>query len=772
MKKFVIICLIIIAITTLPACGSKTDESGTPSGAGAGAATHEDQFFEYQKLSIIIPDDITAKDFVITDNSIMLLTNSGIISINYGGEMNEVIPHIGNESFTQLSIDGDGNFNILAMGKNEDGTTNLTVNHFKNDGAKLPRTALKGPFAEEEDNPYIIDFLTANGHYYVQSMFGVYVYNGAGELVQAVREESDTLANSLFLTEDGMMTSVSTRNRDNASLLVVRVFEPDASDFTEHIIGIGATSSGSLLTSGGRLGLLSIEDNGIYEYALETGRGNQLLSLLEHGVNSSDIIGLSLKPNGDIICVLPRGSVLSRTAGDFVVFSSRPDHVRGTMEAYQKGEEQIIVDTGPPKEKETVTLAILRLSNNFDWLQMRVALFNKTNPDYMIEIIDYWHFSDEEDARKRFIISLTHDPADIIVLTNWRRQLIPIHSYSRKGLFTDLYEIMETDPSFNKADYLPNVFKALEMDGKLYSIFPTFEIWANIGKASDFGETTIGWTLDEFISFLDTKPEAEYIIGEWTREDFITNMIEFYFTDPETGGMMFDREDFLKILSAAERFPKFSPSIESYEDWNAFNSGAKTGNPLMYRSRISGGVIGPRFERVIEYVLFGEDISYKGLPSPTGSGTYFLPSMRFAITEKSQRKDGAWEFIKFMMDVYEDPSWWLNTQLTIKISQLESDLAATLVNPLYGTENEYVHFYHLDTDTIAGKTIPVGNNTPELNAKIMEVITTTTVVAPNDQVVRDIIEEEVAFYLAGQKTPNQVADIIENRVGIYLSELD
>jgi len=190
----------------------------------------------------------------------------------------------------------------------------------------------------------------------------------------------------------------------------------------------------------------------------------------------------------------------------------------------------------------------------------------------------------------------------------------------------------------------------------------------------------------------------------------------------------------------------------------------------MIRHNISGGS-SVRWDRVLEYVYFGEDISYKGLPSPAGSGIYFIPMMRFAITGQSSKKDGAWEFIKFTMNVYDDPSWWRTMSLPIKISELKADLEATLVNPLYGTEYEYVYDWYRDGETETGKII-VGNNTPELNAKIMEVITTTTVVAPNDLVVRDIIAEEVAFYIAGQKTPEQVADIIENRVGIYLSELE
>jgi len=741
----------IATIITLAACKKKSEETQM--------VAPKNQSSEYRKLSIVIPDDITAKDFEITETGVLLLTNNGIISINYEGEMNDVIALTGSESYTCYSIDRDGNFNILAMSKNEDGNTSLTVDRFNGDGVRLLRTALKDPFDEKEDNPYIVDFLTANGHYYIQSMYGVYVYATSGELVLAVQEEYDTTANSLFLIEDGIVTSVSSRNRNNAPLLVVRLFKPDASDFIEHIISIAATSSGSLLVSNGGMGFFIVEDNGFYEYELKTGSGNQLLNLVDHGVNTGEIIGLSLVSNGDIICILPRGSILMRTAGEIVVFSTKPDNLRGTMEAYRSGEgiPSLVVDTGVPKEKEIVTLAVI----DFNWwLKERVALFNRTNPDYMIVVNDYMEGRDEKDAIRQFTIDLAHDPADIIVLANWRRQSVPIHSYSRKGLFADLYEIMDTDLNFNKADYLSNIFVALELDGKLYSIFPVFELLAILGKASDLGDIAIGWTIDEFISFLDTKSEAEYIIGEWTREDFISTMIEFYFTNPETGGMKFEREAFIKILTAAERFPKTSPipaDISNPQDdmdfWNNFRSGAKVGNPLLLSRDLGGGGTGPRIERIFEYIYFCEEIAYKGLPSPTGRGTYFRPVMRFAISEQSSKKVGAWEFIKFTMNVYEHPSWWLNTNLPIKISVLEAEFAETLVNPLYGTDQEYEFGHILDWDMTIS--IPIGNNTPDLNAKIMEVITTTTVIAPNDLVVRDIIAEEVAFISPNRKHPTK-----------------
>jgi len=780
LRKIMSVCLIIMVLSTLTACGSKTDETGIPTGTNASQSQSlESQSTEYQKLSIIIPDDITPKDFVMTESSIKLLTNDGIINLNYNGEMDEVIPLSGSENFTRFSIDKDGNFHTLALSHNEEGNIeSIIVHQFKSDGAKLPRTTFKGSFTEVEPTPFIGDFLTANGYYYIQSMYGVYIYNRTGELVLTVREEQDTKTNSLFLLEDGRVASVSTRNQNNMNLSIVRFYEPDVSDFEEHIINMAAVGPETINLFDGGLGLLMVENSSLHEYTLTTGRGDVKLNFLNYGVDPAMLIGITYARTGDIVCVLARDSawLWGRTAGEVAVFSTSPDHVMGTMEAHWAG-DAANVDTGPPKEKEIVTIMVMesqqRPAND---LRKSVTLFNKLSPDYHVEVraYPYTDSSDVDDARKRFTIDLVHDAADIIALSGsfggYHGTAVPIRSYARKGVFADLYEIMDNDPDFNKDEYLPNLLKAMEIDGRLYDITPNFMLECITGKASDFaaGEKP-GWTIDEFISFLDKKPGTEYIIGSFTRESFIATMIEYYFTDPATGEVKFDRDAFQKILAVSERFPLTEPPDEGGDDWFHFRSGAKDGNPLLLYIYMYGE-FGLRELMTHEVAFFGEAIIFKGIPSAEGSGTQFIIPESYAISEKSSKKDGAWEFIKFTMDRH--PSLGMDFLIPVKIERLEEMLDETMENPLM-VDRESPWYEMLGG--LGGKPIiriPIGNNTPEMNKKIMDVIKSTTVVIPSDPVVRSIIKEELDAYLAGQKTPNQVADIIENRVGIYLMELE
>jgi hypothetical protein len=54
--------------------------------------------------------------------------------------------------------------------------------------------------------------------------------------------------------------------------------------------------------------------------------------------------------------------------------------------------------------------------------------------------------------------------------------------------------------------------------------------------------------------------------------------------------------------------------------------------------------------------------------------------------------------------------------------------------------------------------------------KILAAIHTIRTIYRGNWTIADIISEEAAGYLSGQKSADDVADIIENRIGIYLAE--
>jgi len=763
--------LVLTALLMLTACQGKSEENATET---------EITPITYRLKTIEIPDRINASDVVITDDFVYYLDNTGVVRIDYDGNIEELFSLPKAEYFTCLFIDEEGYFNVISNKTGEDGSTvtGLVVHRFGPDGGRLPRTNLS-PFAENEDFRHAVNFVINNGHYYVQSMSGVYVYDIGGNLVYEALGDGDTFSKSLFVMEDGRVGSASARFESNGDLFIARVYDIGEKDFDEYQISISGGARDAIIINDGAAGILLGDGSGLYELDLENRPGGtferdrfNLLSFLERGVSAGEIMDIHKKMDGDIIIILKRGII---HAGDILVFSEYGEE--GTLIVEGSFIEAELAEAGTPKVKEIVTLTLPEFGGWQSYLQLYIAAFNRTNPDYTIEVINYGdvhNYGDlNEDALRRFSVAIgTGQAADIVAFPH---QGVPIYSYTSKGIFVDLYELMENDPDFNKADYLPNVFEALETDGKLYTIFPLFWLRTVSAKTSEVGGSP-GWSIDEFIDYLDSKPEAQDIIYHRTREEFILTTSMNYFADRKTGRMTFDREIFIKILKAAERFPieLFDYPDEGTGIWPLM--GARQGNPLMLGWGVSGGIDGSAFRQIRLYEhYFGEEVTYIGFPTPDGNGSFFFAPNRFAISAQSDKKEGAWQFIKYMLDNYNTD--WKNALNTpIKISDLEKaahnatieaySLGGILLN------REVLVGMTADDKPIYRKLEGDRDNTLEENQKLWDLLFATNTIAPHDTVVMDIIYEEIRYYIAGQKPAEVVMDIIENRVNLYLSELE
>ncbi len=89
--------------------------------------------------------------------------------------------------------------------------------------------------------------------------------------------------------------------------------------------------------------------------------------------------------------------------------------------------------------------------------------------------------------------------------------------------------------------------------------------------------------------------------------------------------------------------------------------------------------------------------------------------------------------------------------------------------PFYEDENgnkvEYDDYYYIN-----GVEIPISPMTQEEVDEVVGFLQSVEEHFSNSQELINIITEEAAPYFAGQKNVNEVADIIQNRVQIYVNE--
>ena len=388
--------------------------------------------------------------------------------------------------------------------------------------------------------------------------------------------------------------------------------------------------------------------------------------------------------------------------------------------------------------------------------------FNGKSSEYRVEITDYTEkYPDEPLTHLSNDIIIGNLP-DIILLDSYS---MPVESYIAKGLFANLYDFMDSDESFNRADYLESYFMAYEVNGKLYELSPEFVINTIVGKTSVIGETR-GWTMNEFISFADENPDRNIFNGIYNKGNILTFFINSccgdYFNS-RTGECRFDSGDFIGLLEFCDRFPNETP--ENYYDTvdiNEYETQWRTGGTLLDFGLISDFMSLRREEAV----TFGEPVTVKGFPAEQVSGLSFNNyGIELAITAKADNGEGAWEFLKyFLSDEYQDKSY----MFPIKLSAIEKKAEASKERPFFTDENG--DKVYTDIETIGGQEVNIGVNTDEDIRRVMDIINSADSTWNYDSQITKIVTEEAGAYFAGQKSAKEAAEIIQNRVQNYLDE--
>jgi len=417
-------------------------------------------------------------------------------------------------------------------------------------------------------------------------------------------------------------------------------------------------------------------------------------------------------------------------------------------------------------DKNTLMLGCVYLDYN---VRRRVIEFNKTNPEYRITIKDYSTYSTMDDYMAGYT-QLNNDiisnqmPDILLVNSN-----IDVNNYISKGVLANLSEMIANDEELANVELLPNIVEAFSVDGKLYTLIPSFSIRTLMAKTSNLGGRT-SWTMADFMEFAKSLPEGTTPFNpEMLRDSFIYQVMNFLgsdFVDPVTGQCSFDSQEFINILEYTKTLPKELP--EDYwtdYDWTLYETMYRDNKAILMEVYMSS-------IRDLKYqikVQMGEDVTFIGFPTAEGNGSVIqMNSNGFAISERSAFKDGAWQFVRYYLtdeyqkgdEIYDFP--------VVKSAFLEKT-AEAMEKPYWTDENGNKVEYD-DTYYIGGEEIIVDPFTQEEVDEICEFIYTVNKVNKFDEEIRNIINEEAASFFEGQKSAQEVATIIQSRAQVYIDE--
>lgn len=177
--------------------------------------------------------------------------------------------------------------------------------------------------------------------------------------------------------------------------------------------------------------------------------------------------------------------------------------------------------------------------------------------------------------------------------------------------------------------------------------------------------------------------------------------------------------------------------------------------------------------------MFNEPITFIGYPTVDGSGGNRINGRNcYAITTKSANSEGAWAFIESMLQYEEVSESGGNSYLPVRKDMLEETFTLAMKeNGSYDENGEIM----LDEDgnPMIWPKVTWGYDdweceiyaaTPEQIQALRDLIDSSVAATNNNQTIMSIIQEESQAFFEGQRSAQEVADVIQSRVQTYVSE--
>jgi len=399
-------------------------------------------------------------------------------------------------------------------------------------------------------------------------------------------------------------------------------------------------------------------------------------------------------------------------------------------------------------EREILTIGGVDLNDPL--LAERVRQFNQQSESHRAVIVDYAQEGGWEGALIRLRTDLMVGEGPDVVLLDMQVEENDIsHALKQGGFLADLHPFFENDADFSLTDFFKNVFDLwTNQDGVLSYVAGSIVLNPFWGPSEGL-EGFTDFTHAGFLQFL-RNAEAQgvpYPAGI----NFLPYMVfsTMLFADDtffcyRTGRANFENELFLDILAYAASIPddrqaRWMQAMETGEAFDPVSSFAR-GEQLL--TRMFGMMTVDEFH--LRDVSVG-GLTPIGVPNAAGEPAFSASAIRrMGIRVNSPNAEAAWDFIRLFLLVP-------NSDTTIEGLPIRRDLFEAYVSEVMQSEA-----------------------TPELTEEraavlrmIMEHVTHNSM--PNPRVM-EIIWEETSPFLAGDRTAEDTARIIQNRVSTYLAE--
>lgn len=409
-------------------------------------------------------------------------------------------------------------------------------------------------------------------------------------------------------------------------------------------------------------------------------------------------------------------------------------------------------------DKEVLVFAQLTGSNSDQTVRRDVIdRFNRSHDDVQIVVKDYSYSATDGQGPDRLLVEMASGQVpDIIDLGG----PLPLYQMVKKGYLEDLWPYIENDPELGREGVLENPLKLSEVDGGLYMLFGKVEINTMVSSPELVGDRT-GWTLQELRDAFAAMPEGSTVLSfNTSREEIAGSLLRYSadaYVDREAGTCSFDDPSFRSLME----FVQMLPGIEEVEE----EIGGIDYIDVLRdaRSRQQKGLqlleeIDLTFRELqLQDMLWGGRCALIGYPTEDGSnGSTFRPrGPQLGISASCENKEAAWEFVRTVMT---GPAGSLtDTPLKREQYEIKRNTSMTVKAPV-------------DFDPVTHEEITAPPLTEKRAREFDDFFNSIDKIEIWDGPLMNLIYEICDPYFAGARDLDETIRLLQNRVGLYLSE--
>ncbi|MDE5892141.1 MAG: extracellular solute-binding protein [Acetatifactor sp.] len=412
-------------------------------------------------------------------------------------------------------------------------------------------------------------------------------------------------------------------------------------------------------------------------------------------------------------------------------------------------------------QKEILVLASMYPSSS---LQQSVMEFNQASDQYHI-LLDI--YKGDEAATRLDAAMVSSDPPDLLDISS-----LDFVKYAEKQALADLSPYLNRSKVIKPEDFLPALLEGYTAGGRLCSIPSSFTLTTVMGRPDQIGSDA-GWTMTDVMALSEKYPDCRLInfnsfsyILNYLCSDYI---LEEYI-DWEEGTCRFDSSEFRELIlwiwDHSEESGRFPANEERY------TSGLVPEDMLLIRKSIFSP-----YNYALEITKMGGDVTtIIGYPTADGHELHEISVQdALGITSSSRHKEAAWQFMEYFLsqdflELYAFPS---RREALLQLIEEEA-------TPTYQTDENGNIIYINGKPEIKVRMVEyIGEMRTEYRYlerehadALLNLIDHLDFVPESTQksTAAAIIREELGSWLSRDKSLEEAADIIQNRIQLLLDE--